>query len=73
MRRDAPIYNRSLSSPIIRTTDLVSNVAYIELDIPKDKFKPEMLELLPNTEYSTSDVKRLCGQKVSKMCFCDFL
>jgi hypothetical protein len=40
---------------------MVSNVAYIELDIPKYKLKPEMLQLLPNIEYTNTDTKRLCG------------
>ena len=41
-------------------------MAYIELDIPKYKLKPEMLQLLPNIEYTNTDTKRLCGQEVSK-------
>ena len=47
----------------------MSNVAYIELDIPKYKLKPEMLQLLPNIEYTNTDTKRLCGQEVSKRKF----
>ena len=52
--------------PLLRTTDLISNVAYIEMDIPKYKLKPEMLQLLPNIEFSNNDTKRLCGNEVSK-------
>ena len=51
---------------------MVSNVAYIELDIPKYKLKPEMLQLLPNIEYTNTDTKRLCGQEVSKRNFEEF-
>ena len=36
------------------------------MDIPKYKLKPEMLQLLPNIEYTNTDTKRLCGQEVSK-------
>ena len=36
------------------------------MDIPKYKLKPEMLQLLPNIEFSNNDTKRLCGNEVSK-------
>ena len=52
--------------PLLRTTELISNVAYIEMDIPKYKLKPEMLQLLPNIEFSNNDTKRLCGQRFQK-------
>ena len=51
---------------------MISNVAYIEMDIPKYKLKPEMLELLPNIEYSNADTKRLCGYEVSNRNFGKF-
>ena len=45
---------------------MISNVAYIEMDIPKHKLRPEMLQLLPNIEFSNNDTKRLCGQRFRK-------
>ena len=46
-----------------RTTDKLANVSYIELDIEKENFSPEFLELLPNVDYSPTPTRRLCGDE----------
>ena len=51
-----------------RTSELESNVSYIEIDLPRDDIDRRLLKYIPNIMYSqteSDETIRLCG----KVCF----
>jgi hypothetical protein len=54
-----------------RTTDLESNVSYVEFDIPKNEIPYEYFEILPNVDYKQNENRRFCGKSFLK--FLDYV